>query len=75
MGKGADELHNQRSSLFLASWVFLKRGMDRSYGGAAMQGTGRTNMEDTYSIVVDPNGKEPAFFGVYDGHGGNAVSE
>lgn len=32
-------------------------------------------MEDTFTIQVDSTGKEPAFFGVYDGHGGNAVSE
>jgi protein phosphatase 1L len=43
--------------------------------GAATQGTGRVNMEDTYTIEVDATGKEPAFFGVYDGHGGSAVSE
>jgi protein phosphatase 1K/protein phosphatase 1L len=32
-------------------------------------------MEDTYSIAVDPKGVDPTFFGVYDGHGGNAVAE
>jgi protein phosphatase 1K/protein phosphatase 1L len=46
-----------------------------SYGAIATQGTGRRLMEDTYSIAVDPKGVDPAFFGVYDGHGGNAVAE
>ncbi|KAH8953255.1 hypothetical protein BDL97_08G014700 [Sphagnum fallax] len=45
------------------------------YGAIATQGTGRRLMEDTYSIAVDPKGVDPAFFGVYDGHGGNAVAE
>lgn len=49
--------------------------MGGRYAGAATQGTGRASMEDTYTITVDSTGKEPAFFGVYDGHGGNAVSE
>jgi protein phosphatase 1L len=45
------------------------------YGAIATQGTGRRLMEDTYSIAVDPKGVDPTFFGVYDGHGGNAVAE
>ncbi|BBN16012.1 protein MpPP2C_N [Marchantia polymorpha subsp. ruderalis] len=45
------------------------------YGALAVKGTGRPNMEDTLSIVVDPKGKEPAFFGVFDGHGGIAVAD
>lgn len=49
--------------------------MDGRCAGAATQGTGRVSMEDTFTIEVDSTGKEPAFFGVYDGHGGNAVSE
>ncbi|XP_024380638.1 probable protein phosphatase 2C 45 isoform X2 [Physcomitrium patens] len=45
------------------------------YAGAGIQGTGRVQMEDSFTIEVDSTGKDPAFFGVYDGHGGNAVSE
>lgn len=46
-----------------------------SYGGAAVQGTGRPTMEDTFTVVADKNVSEPLFFGVYDGHGGTAVAE
>jgi serine/threonine protein phosphatase PrpC len=46
-----------------------------SYGAFAVQGTGRPQMEDTYSIAIDSEGSEPSFFGVFDGHGGTAVAE
>eukprot|EP00252_Welwitschia_mirabilis_P009112 TRINITY_DN2142_c0_g1_i4.p1 TRINITY_DN2142_c0_g1~~TRINITY_DN2142_c0_g1_i4.p1 ORF type:complete len:341 (+),score=79.22 TRINITY_DN2142_c0_g1_i4:111-1133(+) len=46
-----------------------------SYGVSAVQGTGRPEMEDTYCIAVEPIDSEPAFFGVFDGHGGVAVAE
>jgi serine/threonine protein phosphatase PrpC len=49
--------------------------LDRSYGAFAVQGTGRPQMEDTYSIAIDSEGSEPSFFGVFDGHGGTAVAE
>ncbi|KAL3680341.1 hypothetical protein R1sor_023297 [Riccia sorocarpa] len=45
------------------------------YGAVAVKGTGRPTMEDTVSVVVDSSGKEPSFFGVFDGHGGIAVAE
>lgn len=49
--------------------------LDRRYGALAVQGTGRAQMEDTYSIAVDSEGSGPSFFGVFDGHGGTAVAE
>lgn len=49
--------------------------LDRCYGAFAVQGTGRPQMEDTYSIEVDSEGSGPSFFGVFDGHGGTSVAE
>lgn len=49
--------------------------LEKRVGAMAVQGTGRPAMEDTYSIVVDPKGSDPSFFGVFDGHGGIAVAE
>eukprot|EP00850_Spirogloea_muscicola_P006956 SM000034S12710 [mRNA] locus=s34:372921:376454:+ [translate_table: standard] len=45
-----------------------------SYGAAACQGTERPLMEDMYAIEVDSTGSGPSFFGVFDGHGGDAVA-
>ncbi|KAI5076113.1 hypothetical protein GOP47_0008178 [Adiantum capillus-veneris] len=49
--------------------------LDKRVGAAAVQGTGRPIMEDTYSIALASKGSEPSFFGVFDGHGGIAVAE
>ncbi|KAH7422991.1 hypothetical protein KP509_12G034500 [Ceratopteris richardii] len=59
-------------------WAFGARCtlvLDRRIGAAAVQGTGRPTMEDTYSIDVASKGSDPSFFGVFDGHGGIAVAE
>lgn len=48
---------------------------EKRVGGAAVQGTGRPTMEDTYSIVIGSKRTDPSFFGVFDGHGGIAVAE
>ncbi|MCO5564736.1 hypothetical protein L7F22_018404 [Adiantum nelumboides] len=49
--------------------------LDKRVGAAAVQGTGRPTMEDTFSIATASKGSEPSFFGVFDGHGGIAVAE
>ncbi|KAJ7541803.1 hypothetical protein O6H91_10G077500 [Diphasiastrum complanatum] len=46
-----------------------------SYGAATCQGTGRPDMEETYSAILSPRDSQPSFFGVFDGHGGIAVAE
>ncbi|KAG0585039.1 hypothetical protein KC19_3G252900 [Ceratodon purpureus] len=69
---GAGFVHVRKASLHSPSCALV---LKERCAGAATQGTGRVNMEDTYTIELDSTGKEPAFFGVYDGHGGSAVSE
>eukprot|EP00250_Pteridium_aquilinum_P028211 c36774_g1_i1 orf=65-1144(+) len=49
--------------------------LEKRVGAAAMQGTGRPLMEDTYSIATASKASDPSFFGVFDGHGGIAVAE
>ncbi|CAH1404899.1 unnamed protein product [Nezara viridula] len=48
---------------------------DFMIGSGSMQGW-RPTMEDSYSIVVNmPNEPFTSMFGVFDGHGGNAISD
>lgn len=58
--------------LFKANCAVLT---EKRLGAAAVQGSERQIMEDTYCIIADPKGAEPSFFGVFDGHGGIAVAE
>lgn len=46
-----------------------------SFGVAEARGSARPVMEDRSAVAVGSGGKEPSFFGVFDGHGGAAVAE
>ena len=64
---------NPKPSLFYHLFDFIYSHV--RIGAAAVQGTGRPTMEDTYNVVIDAKGSDPSFFGVFDGHGGIAVAE
>ncbi|KAL2612680.1 hypothetical protein R1flu_024372 [Riccia fluitans] len=72
---GADGIQSRGASSRACNVVRCALVLTERYGAVAVKGTGRPTMEDTFSAIVDPSGKEPSFFGVFDGHGGIAVAD